>query len=329
MKPVWLRGKLSNRPLLQKTREALRRHRLNTVCDEALCPNLCECFGQGVATFLILGRTCTRACTFCAIPAEKTPPRPDPAEPGRIAAAAADLGLKHIVITSVTRDDLTDGGAAHFAATVRALKRANPSLTVEVLIPDLQGERTALEILLASRPDVVNHNIETVPRLYPAARPQADYRRSLRVLKMSKEIYPQGVTKSGLMLGLGEERGEVLAVMADLRAVDCDILTIGQYLQPSAAHHPVVRYVPPAEFADFEREGRRLGFRAIFSGPLVRSSFHAAAVFAEICAGAPGQPPDSAPPAVAVEGEGSAWAPEETTRMEVTVNDREEEHEDL
>ena len=285
MKPSWIRSTLPDPATHLRTRKLLRDHGLNTVCEEALCPNQCECFGRRTATFLILGRTCTRACTFCAIPSEEHPPAPDPQEPERIAEVAAELGLNHVVITSVTRDDLADGGAGHFAAAVEALKRHNPSITVEVLIPDLRGEREALETVLRSRPDVVNHNLETVDRLYPAVRPQADYRRSLRLLETVKAIDPGTVTKSGLMLGLGEEREEVLAAMADLREASCEMLTLGQYLQPSKQHHPVVRYVTPEEFANLGREGERMGFRAVFAAPLVRSSFHAAELFAGSRAG--------------------------------------------
>lgn len=284
MKPVWLRCKLPDQAYLQKMRGLLRSRELNTVCEEALCPNQGECFGHDTATFLILGRTCTRNCTFCAIPSEKHPPAPDSREPERIAGAVGELDLKHVVITSVTRDDLADGGAAHFAATVKALKQRHPQIIVEVLIPDFQGERTALETVMLSHPDIINHNLETVPRLYPEVRPQAHYNRSVRLLQMIKETDPEKVTKSGLMLGLGEEREEILAVMADLRAVSCDLLTLGQYLQPSERHHPVVRYVTPEEFADLGREGERMGFRTVFAAPLVRSSFHAAEIFAKILA---------------------------------------------
>ncbi len=287
MKPAWLRCGLTDQATLRKTRGLLRRHGLNSVCEEALCPNLSECFGRGAATFLILGRTCTRACTFCAIPSEERPPVPDPGESGRIATAAAELGLKHVVITSVTRDDIADGGAGHFGAVVEAVKRQSPSITVEVLIPDLQGERAALKAILQSRPDILNHNLETVPRLYPAVRPQADYHRSVRLLEIAKEIDTDTITKSGLMLGLGEQREEVLAAMADLRGAFCEILTLGQYLQPSKRHYPVARYVTPEEFADLGREGKRMGFRAVFAAPLVRSSFHAAELFAETLAGSP------------------------------------------
>ena len=282
MKPVWLRRKLPDAVGLQKMRRLLRRHDLNTVCEGALCPNQGECFARGTATFLILGKTCTRNCTFCAIPSEERPPAPDPEEPRRIAQAAAELALKHVVITSVTRDDLEDGGALHFARTVEALKQTNFQMIVEVLIPDFQGSRAALQVVVESGPDIINHNLETVPRLYPEVRPQAEYHRSLHLLQRVKEIKPEEITKSGLMLGLGEEQDEVLQAMADLRRVSCDLLTIGQYLQPSGRHHRVVRYVPPDEFEELRREGEKMGFRMVFSGPLVRSSFHAAEVFKKI-----------------------------------------------
>ena len=282
MKPVWLRRKAPDPEALQKMRTFLRRYGLNTVCQGALCPNQGECFSQGTATFLILGRTCTRNCTFCAIPSEERPPAPDPGEPERIAQAAAELGLKHVVITSVTRDDLPDGGGAHFAETVTALKKNGAQITVEVLIPDFQGSLAALETVVHSGPDIINHNLETVPRLYPEVRPQADYRRSVHLLQRVKEIDPEKITKSGLMLGLGEERQEVLQVMADLREVSCDLLTMGQYLQPSGKHHPVVRFIPPEEFEELKRRGEEMGFRGLFSAPLVRSSFHAAEIFERI-----------------------------------------------
>jgi len=263
-------------------RELLGRHNLNTVCQGALCPNQGECFGRGTATFLILGKTCTRNCTFCAIPAEERPPAPDPQEPQRIAEAAAELCLTHVVVTSVTRDDLEDGGAFHFAATVRALKKHNPDIVVEVLIPDFQGSLAALRMVIDSNPDIINHNVETVSRLYRDVRPQADYRRSIGLLRTVKEINPEKITKSGLMLGLGEEWNEVLQVMSDLREISCDLLTLGQYLQPSGRHHPVFRYIPPEEFEDLRWEGEKMGFKAVFSAPLVRSSFHAAELFRHI-----------------------------------------------
>lgn len=282
MKPVWLRRKLPDPESLKKMRSLLQRHGLHTVCEGALCPNQGECFGQGTATFLILGKTCTRNCTFCAIPTQDRPPAPDPDEPARIARAAAELALRHVVITSVTRDDLPDGGAAHFAETVRAVRNLDPRIIIEILIPDFQGSGQALKVAVDSNPAVLNHNLETVPRLYPEVRPQADYRRSLQLLKRVKELDPLKNTKSGLMLGLGEAREEVLLVMEDLRKVDCDLLTLGQYLQPSGRHHPVVRFVTPEEFDAFRKAGEEMGFRAIFSGPLVRSSFHAAEVFEKI-----------------------------------------------
>ncbi len=282
MKPEWLRRKLPDLEALGKMRGLLQRHGLNTVCQGALCPNQGECFGQGTATFLILGKTCTRNCTFCAIPTEERPPAPDPDEPRRIAQGAAELGLKHVVITSVTRDDLEDGGASLFARTIEALRRMNPQITVEVLIPDFQGSVEALKTVTDSSPNILNHNLETVPRLYPKVRPQAVYPRSIELLKRAKAMAPKEFTKSGLMLGLGEEKEEILGVMADLREVSCDLLTLGQYLQPSGRHHPVIRYVPPEEFEELRVEGKKMGFRAVFSAPLVRSSFHAAEVFEKI-----------------------------------------------
>jgi lipoic acid synthetase len=282
VKPEWLRRKLPDPEALNRMRSLLQRHGLNTVCQGALCPNQGECFGQGTATFLILGKTCTRNCTFCAIPTEERPPAPDPDEPRRVARAAAELGLKHAVITSVTRDDLEDGGASHFARTVRALRDVNPEITVEVLIPDFQGSGEALKIVMDSEPDILNHNLETVPRLYPEVRPQAVYSRSLELLKRAKEMAPAKLTKSGLMLGMGEEKVEILGVMADLRQVSCDLLTLGQYLRPSGKHHPVARYVTPEEFEELRVEGEKMGFKAVFSAPLVRSSFHAAEIFKKI-----------------------------------------------
>ncbi len=282
MKPLWLRRKLPDPEVMEKMRGLLRRHSLHTVCEGALCPNQGECFSEGTATFLILGNTCTRNCTFCAIPTDEKPPLPDIQEPENVARAAAELRLKHVVITSVTRDDLSDGGASHFAATVKALKRLAPEMTIEVLIPDFQGSTGALRIVVESDPEIINHNLETVPRLYPEVRPQAVYRRSLELLQKVKEMKPEKVTKSGLMLGLGEEKEEVLRVMTELREVSCDLLTLGQYLQPSGKHHAVIRYVPPDEFEELRQEGEKMGFKAVFSAPLVRSSFHAAEGFKKI-----------------------------------------------
>jgi lipoic acid synthetase len=282
VKPEWLRRKLPDPEALSKMRGLLQRHGLNTVCQEALCPNQGECFGQGTATFLILGKTCTRNCTFCAIPTEERPPAPDSDEPRRIAQASAELGLKHVVITSVTRDDLEDGGSSHFARTVRALRDSNPGIVVEVLIPDFQGSAEDLKTVMDSGPDILNHNLETVPRLYPEVRPQAVYPRSLELLKRAREMSPARITKSGLMLGIGEEKEEVLRVMVDLREASCDLLTLGQYLRPSGKHHPVARYVTPDEFDELRLEGEKMGFKAVFSAPLVRSSFHAAEFFKKI-----------------------------------------------
>lgn len=279
MKPTWLRRKLLDPKILQNMYDLLARYKLYTVCQGALCPNQGECFAHGTATFLILGRTCTRKCTFCAIPSAPNPSAPDPDEPERIAQAVQELGLRYVVITSVTRDDLEDGGAAHFAQTVATLKEKIPEIKVEVLIPDFQGSIASLKKVLESGPDIINHNLETVPRLYPQVRPQADYQRSLNLLRAVKEIDPLKITKSGIMLGLGERREEILGVMKDLLAVSCDLLTLGQYLQPSGRHHPVIRYLPPEEFEEYKKVGEEMGFQTVFAGPLVRSSFHAQEIF--------------------------------------------------
>jgi lipoic acid synthetase len=253
----------------------LRRAGLHTVCEEAACPNIGECFEAGTATFLILGDVCTRACRYCAI----TSGRPDPVdaeEPRRVAEAVALLGLRHAVVTSVTRDDLPDGGATGFAATIREVHRLSPSTAVEVLIPDLRGDWQALAAITEAGPDILNHNVEIVPRLYRSVRPQAVYLRSLDLLRQAKTLRPGMSTKSGIMLGLGEEPAEVREVMSDLRGAGCDILTLGQYLRPSPRHLPVTRFYPPEEFAALAEEGRALGFRHVESGPLVRSSYRAA-----------------------------------------------------
>ncbi|MBC8450125.1 MAG: lipoyl synthase [Chloroflexi bacterium] len=255
---------------------------LHTVCQEARCPNIAECFSRGTATFMILGDTCTRDCRFCAV-RHGQPAPPDAQEPERLAEAAVRLGLRHVVVTSVTRDDLSDGGAGHFAATVRAVRCRWPRATVEVLIPDFNGSRAALEIVLAAEPDVLNHNLETVPRLYPQVRPRADYRRSLGVLAWAKTRAPRLITKSGLMLGLGERTAEVLQVLYDLRRARCDLLTLGQYLQPTEHQIPVTRYIPPAEFAHYGARARALGFRGTAAGPLVRSSHQADVLWQRTC----------------------------------------------
>jgi lipoic acid synthetase len=261
-------------PGFLETRALVKELGLHTVCEEARCPNLGECWGHKTATFMLLGDTCTRNCGFCAV----THGRPltiDPDEPGRVARAVARLGLRHVVVTSVNRDDLPDGGAAHFAATAKAIKALVPATRVEVLVPDFQGDQEAVRTVVESPIDILNHNLETVPRLYRRVRPGARYQRSLGLLAAARKIRPSCLTKAGLMLGLGESHDELHQVFGDLRAVDCDILTLGQYLRPSPAHLPVERYVPPEEFAALREEAVATGFRHVESGPLVRSSYHA------------------------------------------------------
>lgn len=273
-KPSWLRRPLPQGPGFARTKGLLRDLRLNTVCDGANCPNRMECYARGVATFLILGRVCTRNCAFCNI-SPGAPEPVDPDEPGRVAQAAARLGLGHVVVTSVSRDDLPDGGAGHFAAVLRALRHALAGATLEVLIPDFGGDADSLTTVLDARPDVLNHNLETVPELYAAIRPQAGYARSLALLERAKKSASHGLTKSGLMLGLGERPEQVRRVLADLAAVGCDIVTIGQYLAPSADHAPIVRYVTPEEFDDWGAYGASLGIPRMHCAPLVRSSYNA------------------------------------------------------
>jgi lipoyl synthase len=273
-KPKWLRRSLPTGPEYEKIRQLLKKNDLTTVCREARCPNQFECYGKGTATFMILGDRCTRNCRFCAVGHRPDGP-PDPEEPGRVAEAVVLLGLRYAVVTSVTRDDLGDGGASLFAETIRAIRQRSPTTLVEVLIPDLQGDRQALEAILTAGPDVLNHNIETVAGLYPEVRPQAEYRRSLDLLRRAKESNPRIPTKSGIMLGLGESHADLERTWHDLLACRCDILTMGQYLQPSADHLPVKRYLPPEEFADLEAEALALGFAGVASGPFVRSSYQA------------------------------------------------------
>lgn len=277
-KPEWIRVRLAGgeeAERFQSIKATLRAHRLHTVCEEASCPNIHECFGKGTATFMILGDVCTRRCPFCDV-AHGKPLPPDPAEPEHLARTVAALRLRYVVITSVDRDDLRDGGAAHFAACIRAVREHSPSTRIEVLVPDFRGRlEVALEAFAHDLPDVMNHNLETVPRLYRQARPGADYAHSLRLLAEFKARHPEVATKSGLMVGLGETDEEIVQVMRDLRAHGCDMLTIGQYLQPSSGHLPVERYVPPETFAAFEREALALGFRHAACGPLVRSSYWA------------------------------------------------------
>ncbi len=273
-KPEWLKRRLPTGEAFHQVQELIDSGRLRTVCQEAKCPNIWECFSHRTATFLIMGGRCTRNCGFCSVATGRPEPI-DPGEPERVAEAAARMGLGYVVVTSVTRDDLADGGAAHFAATIRAIRRRTPAAEIEVLIPDLQGDGEALAAVLAAQPNVLNHNIESVPRLYPRVRPQADYRRSLEFLARAGEMAPGIPTKSGLMLGLGEEPDEVRQTLQDLRAAGCRILTLGQYLQPSPQHLPVAAYVTPAEFEEWRAAALAMGFSEVASGPFVRSSYHA------------------------------------------------------
>ncbi|MDE3059796.1 MAG: lipoyl synthase [Pseudomonadota bacterium] len=280
-KPGWIRVRAPVSKEYQTTRDIIHSLKLNTVCEEAACPNIGECWSQKHATVMIMGDTCTRACAFCNV---KTgvPGALNPHEPENLAAAVAQLGLQHVVVTSVDRDDLEDGGAAHFAACILALRARAPKTTIEVLTPDFLRKEHGIAIVAKARPDVYNHNIETVPRLYKAIRPGARYFNSLHLLKTVKEIDPSIFTKSGLMVGLGEEKEEVLQVMDDLRAADVDFMTIGQYLQPTPAHAPVARYVTPDEFDWYGRQARAKGFLMVSSSPLTRSSYHAAEDFEQL-----------------------------------------------
>lgn len=271
-KPDWLKVRIPAGEEFARLKNLMRGQNLHTVCEEARCPNVAECWNAGTATFMILGDVCTRSCGFCNVKTGR-PTWLDKDEPRRVAEAIRAMGVRHAVITSVNRDELPDGGAEMFAETIRQARAMNPGITIEVLIPDFQGERWALEIVLNERPDILNHNTETVPRLYRKVRPQAKYERSLQVIRRSKEAGM--LTKSGIMVGLGETADEVLCVMKDLRAAGCDIMTIGQYLQPTTAHLPVDRYVSLEEFARYKLEGLAMGFVQVESGPLVRSSYHA------------------------------------------------------
>ena len=279
-KPDWLKVRFPAGPGFARIDRMHREQGLHSVCRSAACPNQGECWSAGTATFMILGDRCSRDCAFCNV-GHGPQGAPDPAEPQAVADAVAELGLRHAVITSVTRDDLADGGAGHFAATVAAIRTQAPNCRVELLIPDLGGDRAALGLILAARPDVLGHNLETVPRLYPLARAGADYRRSLALLAASRELAPAIPTKSGLMLGLGEERHELLAVFAGLRAAGVGMLTLGQYLQPTRRHLPVARYLPPEEFDALKADALAVGFAQVAAGPLVRSSYHAAELYEE------------------------------------------------
>jgi lipoic acid synthetase len=273
--PPWIRAKAPSLPNVGRLKGILRDAKLHTVCEEASCPNLGECFGHGTATFMILGDLCTRRCPFCDV-GHGTPLPPDADEPRHLAETIALMALKYVVITSVDRDDLRDGGAEHFAQCIAAVRESSPATRIEILTPDFRGRLDrALETLGTAPPDVMNHNLETVPRLYKAARPGADYVHSLKLLKDFKARHPGIPTKSGLMLGLGEEDDEILQVMRDLRAHDVDMLTLGQYLQPSQHHLPVLRFVTPERFTQFEQEALAMGFKHAACGPMVRSSYHA------------------------------------------------------
>jgi lipoyl synthase len=280
-KPAWIRVKAPTHPVYHQTRALMREHRLHTVCEEAACPNIGECWSQRHATMMIMGDTCTRACAFCNV-ATGHPNPLDHDEPARVADAVAKLGLQHVVITSVDRDDLPDGGASHFAAVIRCIRAAAPGTTIEVLTPDFLRKPGAMEAVAEARPDVFNHNLETVPRLYPTIRPGARYYQSLRLLDLVKRQEPQLFTKSGLMVGLGESRAEIAQVMDDLRIAEVDFLTIGQYLQPTVKHAAVDRFVTPEEFADYASLARAKGFFLVSATPLTRSSYHADADFAAL-----------------------------------------------
>ncbi len=281
-KPDWIRVKAPTSDGYKKTRDIMRENRLVTVCEEAGCPNVGECWSQGHATMMIMGEICTRGCTFCNI-ATGRPNALDVFEPVRVAVAVEKLGLNHVVITSVDRDDLSDGGAEHIAQTIRAVRRKNPTTTIEVLTPDfLKCGPEAVEIVVAAKPDVFNHNLETVPGLYPEVRPGARYFHSLRLLQRVKELDPSMFTKSGIMVGLGEDRQAVTQVMDDMRAADVDFLTIGQYLQPTPKHHAVNRFVTPEEFASYEKSAYGKGFLMVSATPLTRSSYHAGDDFAQL-----------------------------------------------
>ena len=282
-KPNWIRVKAPVSEGYKKTRDLMRENRLVTVCEEAGCPNVGECWSQGHATMMIMGDICTRACSFCNIATGKPMQDLDIFEPGRVALAVAKLDLQHVVITSVDRDDIVDGGAEHFAQTIRSIRQRSPKTTIEILTPDfLRCKTSALEIVVQAKPDVFNHNLETVPSLYPEVRPGARYFHSLRLLQRVKEIDPLMFTKSGIMVGLGEDRQSVLQVMDDMRAADIDFLTIGQYLQPTSKHHAVDRFVHPDEFLAYERAAYGKGFLMVSATPLTRSSYHAGEDFAQL-----------------------------------------------
>ena len=280
-KPEWIRVRAPGSPVYRETQQIVRDHNLVTVCEEAGCPNIGECWSKKHATMMIMGEICTRACAFCNV-ATGIPTQLDPNEPENVANAVAKLGLEHVVITSVDRDDLIDGGAEHFARVIRAIRACTPKTTIEVLTPDFLRKEGALEIVVEAKPDVFNHNLETVPSKYLKVRPGARYFHSIRLLQRVKELDPTMFTKSGIMVGLGEERNEVLQLMDDLRSADVDFLTIGQYLQPTRKHHPVIRFVPPEEFTSYATVARTKGFLLVSASPLTRSSHHAGEDFAAL-----------------------------------------------
>lgn len=293
--PQWARKGSPLAPSARPLRVLLREERLVTVCEEARCPNLAECFSRGTATFMLLGDRCTRRCGYCSVSTGRPSP-PDPGEPARVAEAAVRLRLRYVVLTAVARDDLADGGASQFAATVRALRDRLPGAQVEVLTPDFKGDPSSLEAVLGARPDVFNHNVEMAPRLFPSLRPQGDYARSLDVLRLARVLRPGQATKSGLMLGLGETDAEVRSVLTDLRGARVDIVTLGQYLRPTRHHAPVARYVPPAQFDRWAEEARALGLPTVYSGVFVRSSFNADEIFRGAAR------PEAGPPEIAASG---------------------------
>ncbi len=280
-KPDWIRVKAPGSPAWRETAAIVKAHRLVTVCEEAGCPNIGECWEKKHATFMILGDTCTRACAFCNV-RTGLPGAVNPHEPGQVAEAVAKLGLAHVVVTSVDRDDLDDGGARHFAAVIGAIRTASPQTTIEVLTPDFLRKPGALEIVVEARPDIFNHNLETVPSKYPSVRPGARYFHSVRLLQRAKELDPQLFTKSGIMVGLGETRDEILQLMDDLRSADVDFLTVGQYLQPTRKHHPVIAFPAPQEFSALQEIALAKGFLLASASPLTRSSYHAAEDFAKL-----------------------------------------------
>lgn len=277
-KPEWLKVKIKGGESSDTVHKILKEHSLNTVCREANCPNRCECFSKRTATFMVLGRNCTRNCTFCNVTKEK-PEIVDEKEPFNVAQAVNKLNLKHAVITSVTRDDITDGGAGHFAKIVEEIRKLNKGVTIEVLIPDFRGDEEALKKVVDSKPDVINHNVETASSLYKDVRPMAIYQRSLELLSKVKKMDNSILTKSGFMLGLGETEEDVISILEDLKNIECDIITIGQYLAPSSKHHPVIEYVHPDIFKKYEKIALDMGFKHVSSGPLVRSSYYAEKVF--------------------------------------------------